>query len=42
VLQYSHWFDGSRTTVRNGYPPREDPSIEPDKDMLSLSAAMWW
>jgi hypothetical protein len=42
VLQYSHWFDGSRTTVRNGYPPREDPSIEPDKDMLSISAAMWW
>jgi hypothetical protein len=42
VLQYSHWFNGSLTTVRNGDPPVEDRSIVPDSDMLSLSASMWW
>jgi hypothetical protein len=42
VLQYSHWFNGSLTTVRNGDPPVEDRSIVPDSDMVSLSASMWW
>jgi hypothetical protein len=42
VLQYSHWFNGSLTTVRGGYPPREDITIVPDDDMISLSANMWW
>jgi hypothetical protein len=42
VLQYSHWFNGSLTTVRTGYPPRDDPSAIPDEDMISLSASMWW
>lgn len=42
VLQYSHWFNGSMVTVRDGYPPREDPTIVPDEDMISLSANMWW
>lgn len=42
VLQYSHWFNGSLVTVRDGYPPREDPRIIPDEDMVLLSANMWW
>jgi len=42
VLQYSHWFNGSLTTVRAGDPPMEDVNIAPDENMLSLSASMWW
>jgi hypothetical protein len=42
VLQYSHWFNGSRTTVRVGDPPVPDVSVIPDTDVLSLSATMWW
>ena len=42
VLQYSHWFNGSLTTVRAGDPPMENINIAPDEDMLSLSASMWW
>lgn len=42
VLQYSRWLNGSLTTVRTGYPPREDPSVVPDEHMISLTANMWW
>lgn len=42
TLQYSRWFNGSRTTVTAGYPPREDPTVVPDQDMVSLTATMWW
>lgn len=42
TLQYSHWFNGSLTTVRTGYPPQEDVTQVPDEDMISLSASMWW
>ena len=42
VLQYSHWFNGSRTTVRVGEPPVEDITVVPDGNMLSLAARMWW
>jgi hypothetical protein len=42
ALQYSHWFDGANTNVQAGYPPVEDHSIRPDKDMVSLSASFWW
>jgi hypothetical protein len=42
VLQYSRWFNGSRTTVRTGTPPHEDVTIVPDENMISLSASMWW
>jgi hypothetical protein len=42
VLQYSHWFNGSHTTVRVGDPPVEDVTVVPDSNMLSLSASMWW
>jgi len=42
VLQYTHWFYGSRTTVRDGEPPVPNEGIVPDGNMLSLSASMWW
>ncbi len=42
VLQYSHWFNGSHTTVRVGDPPVEDITVVPDSNMVSLSASMWW
>ena len=42
VLQYSHWLNGSRTTVRTGDPPMENVAVVPDSDMVSLSASMWW
>ncbi len=42
TLQYSHWFDGRFTTVRDGYPPKPNVNISPDEDMVSLSASMWW
>lgn len=42
VLGYSRWLNGSLTTVRTGYPPREDVTVIPDEHMLSLSASMWW
>jgi hypothetical protein len=42
ALQYSRFVYGSNPIVRSGYPAVDDPSIKPDKDMLSLSASMWW
>jgi hypothetical protein len=42
VLQYSHWMNGSLTTVRTGYPPEYDVRAIPDEDVISLSANMWW
>jgi hypothetical protein len=42
VLQYSHWFYGDGVVVRSGYPAVPDPTIHPDRDMISLSASMWW
>lgn len=42
VLQYSRYQYGSRVELRDGTPPRVDPSIDPDTDMVSLSASMWW
>jgi hypothetical protein len=42
VLQYSHWFYGDGVVVRSGYPAVLDPTIHPDRDMISLSASMWW
>jgi hypothetical protein len=42
VIQYSHWFNGSNTLIRVGDPPLENINFVPDKDMISLSASMWW
>jgi len=42
VIQYSHWFNGANTLIRVGDPPLENITWVPDKDMVSLSASMWW
>jgi hypothetical protein len=42
VLQYSHWLYGDNPIVRSGYPAVDDPTLEPDEQVLSLSASMWW
>jgi hypothetical protein len=42
VLQYSHWDNGSGVVVNSGAPPLPDPTIRPDKDVLSLMVSMWW
>ncbi len=42
ALQYSHFFNNNWTAVRGGFPPVYDVKIEPDSDMLALTASMWW
>ena len=42
VLQYSHFFYGDDPLVKSGYPLVDDPGLNPDADMISLSANMWW
>jgi hypothetical protein len=42
TLQYSRYLSGSGVTVKEGYPPRRDPTIEPDGHVISLMASMWW
>lgn len=42
ALQYSHYFNGSGVVVREGYPPVPDPTVEPDANVVSLTASMWW
>jgi hypothetical protein len=42
VLQYSRFINGSNVTIRDGYPAVDAPGIHPDKDMVSLTASMWW
>jgi hypothetical protein len=42
VLQYSRFIYGSDVIVRSGYPAVPDPSLNPDRNVLSLSASMWW
>jgi hypothetical protein len=42
VLQYSRFFYGDGVIVRSGYPATPDPTIRPDRDVISLSASMWW
>ena len=42
VLQYSHFLYGDKPLVKSGYPLVDDPKLNPDADMLSISANMWW
>lgn len=42
TLQYSRFIHGALTTTRTGAPPRVDPFVKPDEDVVSLSASMWW
>lgn len=42
ALQYTRFIYGSGVLVKNGYPPRLDPTVNPDKDVISLSGTYWW
>ena len=42
VLQYSKFLYGDKPLVKSGYPLVDDPDLNPDADMLSISANMWW
>jgi hypothetical protein len=42
AIQYTHLLYGSGVLVKNGYPPHLDPTVNPDKDVFSLSATYWW
>lgn len=42
ALQYSHFAYGKQVAVSRGYPPVEDPSLNPDRHVLSLSVSFWW
>jgi hypothetical protein len=42
VLQYSRFIYGSGVRVRSGFPAVPDPTLNPDRDVVSLSATMWW
>jgi hypothetical protein len=42
VLQYSKYIYGDEVYVRTGTPAELDPAVNPDEDVVSLSATMWW
>jgi hypothetical protein len=42
ALQYSHFVYGREVNVARGYPPVDDPSLNPDRHVFSLSATFWW
>jgi hypothetical protein len=41
-LQYSRFVYGREVYVEGGYPPADNPSLNPDRHVLSLSATFWW
>jgi hypothetical protein len=42
ALQYSHFEYGSEVYVKAGSPPVEDPLLNPDRDVFSLTGTFWW
>jgi len=42
ALQYSHFAYGKQVAVASGYPPVDDPLLNPDRHVLSLSVSYWW
>ena len=42
AVQYSHFVYGREVNVAHGFPPVDDPSLNPDRDVFSLSATFWW
>jgi hypothetical protein len=42
AAQYSYFDYGSEVNVARGYPPVDDPSLNPDRHAFSLSATFWW
>jgi hypothetical protein len=42
ALQYSYFSYGSQVNVKTGFPPAYDPSVSPDKHVVSLTGTFWW
>jgi hypothetical protein len=42
VIQYSRFIYGNNPIVRSGFPAVDDPTLEPDEHMVSISGSMWW
>jgi hypothetical protein len=42
AISYSHFAYGDGVNVARGYPPVDDPSVNPDEHVLALSASFWW
>jgi hypothetical protein len=42
VLQYSRYLYGSEVVIKSGVPPVDDPTLAPDRHVISLSGTMWW
>jgi hypothetical protein len=42
ALSYSHFVYGREVYAEKGSPPVDDPTANPDRDALSLSATFWW
>jgi len=41
ALSYSHFVYGRAVYAERGYPPADDPGLNPDRDALSLSVTVW-
>ncbi len=42
ALQYAYFLYGSNVEVASGYPPLNDPSLNPDRNVFSLIGTFWW
>jgi hypothetical protein len=42
ALSYSRFVYGREVYAESGSPPVDDPTLNPDRDALSLSATFWW
>jgi hypothetical protein len=42
ALQYSHYIYGGEVVVQTGFPPEDDPTANPDQDVISFSGSFWW
>jgi hypothetical protein len=42
MLQYSRFIYGDGVIVKSGFPPQDDPRVNPDENVLVLSANIWW
>jgi hypothetical protein len=42
ALSYSRFVYGREVYAASGYPPVDDPTLHPDRHVLSLSATFWW
>jgi hypothetical protein len=42
ALQYSHFMYGNSVVVQRGYPPKDDASAVPDRNVFLLSGTFWW